>query len=325
MIFIRLFAWRSIKYFATLSIVLTIMVTLVQFFERILSARQATLQDLIYFLAVDTLPTWISLFPIAIWLTTACLLREWQLRGEWDLMMMININPIKLLQLFIGLSCAISILLIILQESCTLHLAHLSNKFKHEKIKKNEQVLLVNKHLALSSTMFATIGSYDQISYSGDSLSFFEITPSFSSFQQIKYQEKFSLQDKSLNKSLCLQLDTQKRPASLYDYITNPCPLPPEKSVEYHNQLFRYIMTIFDLILLAPLSFLLFITSASAGMKQWFSIFGLYPLLFFLKFFSISISQRMHFLFIFFPYIFFVILFFALIKEFYQKLLLKKS
>lgn len=140
---------RFFRYLLTINISITFLFNFIEFFEKIIRVKHATINMVLHFIILNIPPSFFQNINVSIWLTTCLLLKEFIEQNEWETFKILNINYQKLFQLFLYASISISLFTFIGKENITLPLLNKSEKFKYEQLKQTSFQKIHNKWLEI--------------------------------------------------------------------------------------------------------------------------------------------------------------------------------
>ncbi|MBD3273427.1 LptF/LptG family permease, partial [Candidatus Dependentiae bacterium] len=142
---------RFFKYLFIINISLTLLFNFIEFFEKIVRVKHATISMILKFIALNIPSSFFETLSISCWLATCLLIKEFAEQNEWDTFKILNINYNKLFKLFLFAGIITAIFAFIGREQLTLKLQNKSEKFKFEKLKQNSYQKIYNKWLEIKS------------------------------------------------------------------------------------------------------------------------------------------------------------------------------
>ncbi|MFH1461846.1 MAG: LptF/LptG family permease [bacterium] len=143
---------RFFKYLFTINIALTFLFNFIEFFEKTIRIKHATISTILHYIMLNLPPSFFQNLNVSIWLATCLLLKEFAEQNEWETFKILNINYQKLFHLFLYTGIIISLFAFIGKENLTLPLLNESEKFKFEKLKQTSFQKIHNKWLELKTT-----------------------------------------------------------------------------------------------------------------------------------------------------------------------------
>lgn len=180
MVFIRYFFKRYFCYVGAIALLLTVLLTLIELFEKLMRVSHTSLAHIGIFLGLNSAPLFFDNCGVASWLATGLLLREFFVHHEWELMMMLNISNKELLRLFALAGCLLLGTVIISKELFVSSLAFKAEKFKIKHFKQKMPQLLVHRWVQLQEHKFCYIGSLDMETRHGQDMIVLSMSPDFS-------------------------------------------------------------------------------------------------------------------------------------------------
>lgn len=142
---------RFFKYLFIINISLTLLFNFIEFFEKIVRVKHATLGMVLHFITLNIPPSFFQTLNVSCWLSTCLLIKEFSEQNEWETFKILNINYQKLFKLFLLAGLITAAFTFIGKENLTLALQNKSEKFKFEKLKQTSYQKIYNKWLELKS------------------------------------------------------------------------------------------------------------------------------------------------------------------------------
>lgn len=327
MIFIRYLCKRLVFYLLTIGLLLTCIITFIQFFERLLSAQGKSIFTIFSFLALNIPPTFFDSLPIASWLTVCCVVREWELRSEWDSMMLLSITPQHLLKLFFIIGFTLGCLTFFMKETWIAPLYTQAQQFKTEQLKGKLVNNIKNRWIILSEHQYCFIEEYNGYINIGKNMRIITLSYDCSHVESSKVIDSFSInfeKEKIIDSSglniylpsLCSYLQQEKQPPSLLTILYLLQGSSYYLSEQHYQTLLiqglqriRYACDIFFYIIATFYLFLFFLHDIN---KRWVSIFLLYPCMTLISMVNETIACHFIASLIFLPHLICLILFASL-------------
>lgn len=192
MVFIRYFFKRYFCYVGAIALLLTVLLTLIELFEKLMRVSHASLPQIGIFLGLNSAPLFFDNCGVASWLAAGLLLREFFVHHEWELMMMLNINNKELLRLFALAGVILLSGVIISKELFVSSLAFKAEQFKIKYFKQKMPQLLVHRWIQLQEREFCYINTLDMETQHGQDMTFLRMSPDFS-IEQALLMHQFSV------------------------------------------------------------------------------------------------------------------------------------
>jgi len=224
MVFVRYFFKRYCYYVVTITLLLTLLLTLIELFEKLMRVSHASLSHIGIFLGLNAIPVLIDNCAVGCWLASGLLLREFYVHHEWELMMMLNINNKELIRLFLLAGCLFTTVVVVSKELFVCELAFKAEQFKIKHFKQKIPQLLVHRWIQLSDNQFCHIGMLDMNSSCGQNITLLTMSPDFL-IEQASIGSKFSV-DLDENRLLIEQ-------GSSFDAQSHQCIPINQKAMQY--------------------------------------------------------------------------------------------
>ena len=347
---------RFFKYLFIINISLTLLFNFIEFFEKIVRVKHATLGMILHFIALNIPASFFQTLNVSCWLSTCLLIKEFSEQNEWETFKIININYKNLFQLFLFAGLITAAFTFIGKEKLTLTLQNKSEKFKFEKLKQTSYQKIHNKWLELKSennNFFKTFCFFqflDLKENEGSNIIFININKNFEiekitnsdNFKIMPFEKKIIMkkaievstkantQKIKINKTLYqpsffsqLQLSNfiPKLSILFKNIILNKTFLPKNVWYDLISKLLKRLFFYLQIILYPILTLCFFLLFEERKKYKWISIFLPYPIMI-LADLIIDFFVNKNFLpiFLFLPYIL-IILFIFSYKKSLQKTL----
>jgi len=183
---------RFFKYFLVINIALTLLFNFIEFFEKIVRVKHATITTILHFIALNFVPSFFETFAISCWLATCLLIKEFSQHNEWESFQILNINHKKLFNLFFMAGAILTVCSFIGKEKISLDLLNKSEKFKLEKLKQTSNQKITTKWLKLSDEIICYFGFLDLEANQGNDLILLYMSPDFEIEKTIKGPAKYT-------------------------------------------------------------------------------------------------------------------------------------
>ncbi|MBY0353760.1 LptF/LptG family permease [Candidatus Babeliales bacterium] len=161
MVFIRYFYKRFFTAFLSISFVLSLLYNFLEFFEKLVRVQQATFWQVAYFTALNMVPTFARMWPVACWLATCLLLRELWQRGEWQTLQLLGAGRARVLTLFLSAGFILLTLAVPLYEVGVLTAVDRAETFRKETFKGGVSGRITASWLMLEEHLFCYVGFLD--------------------------------------------------------------------------------------------------------------------------------------------------------------------
>lgn len=152
MVLKKYFLKRFFKYLFIINISLTFLFNFIEFFEKIVRVKHATIGMILHFITLNIPSSFFLNLNVSCWLTTCLLIKEFAEQNEWETFKILNINYYKLFKLFLFAGLITAAFTFVGKEKLTLSLHNKSEKFKFEKLKQTSYQKIYNKWLELKSS-----------------------------------------------------------------------------------------------------------------------------------------------------------------------------
>jgi lipopolysaccharide export LptBFGC system permease protein LptF len=206
---------RFFKYIFTINISITFLFNFIEFFEKIVRVKHATLGTVFHFISLNLPPSFFENLNISCWLATCLILKEFIEQNEWETFKILNVNYKKLFKLFLFAGTITATITFIGKETITLPLLNKSEKYKFEKLKQISTQKIHNKWLELKNSKKESFKKFSFFQYLnlktliGNSLILIDINKNFEMEKIISTPEfKVNLQTKEilLNKATKIEI-----------------------------------------------------------------------------------------------------------------------
>ena len=180
MILALYFFRRFFKYLFLINFSLTLLFNFIEFFEKLVRVKHATITMILHFIALNIPSSFFDTLPLSSWLAACLLIKEFAQQNEWEILQILNINYKKLFNLFLLAGAITASISFIGKEKLTLGLLNKTEKFKLEKLKQKPQHKIINKWLVLSqNNFFCYFNCLDLETDKGNGLTLLYLTPDF--------------------------------------------------------------------------------------------------------------------------------------------------
>ena len=307
MIFTRYFFSRFFRHFFLINIFLTLLFTLIEFFEKLLRASHAGLYAIGYFLLLNILPTFFEYFPLSSWLATCMLIKEMLLQGEWESLSLLGVTKRTQLRLFFITGIILTLSSFVGKEYGAHQLTKQTEHIRRTVFKQQQSSTLYNRWFDLGSNKFCSMGTINMESGIGAQLTLLKLNDAFA-LEKMITAPTFSLLGKNNQirfpqaKEYSAYSDTQR---TLIDAtitlpgITSQLTLasqhtPTLAHLVRHmifascatttvrrtllNQFLKRFLWHFQSLLYPLLTFLLFSLLYASPRFMWLSLFAVYPI-----------------------------------------------
>jgi lipopolysaccharide export LptBFGC system permease protein LptF len=291
--------------FLSISIFLTLLFNLIEFFEKFIYFSHVKLILIFKFISLNFIPSFFENFPVAIWLSSCLLLREFFLQGEIDTLALLNISYKKLILYVFYISLGIMLFSLINREIYVEDLGYKTEKFKIEKLKQTPTHKLISTWFLLDKHTLCYFSFFDFNSSKGQNLSIIYLDKNFLINKILTAPSFFANpKNKTLNIPLLLednlitgaylqicntslslepffsQIILQREPQSLLNsikiWLFNKNTLPENLQDEILFNLFKKIIFYFHIILYPLFTLLLFYFFYNTEYLKWGVLFSPY-------------------------------------------------
>jgi len=170
---------RFLSYVFSITFLLTFLFNFIEFFEKLMRAKQTSVAVITYFLRLNFVPTFFDLLAIGTWLGTCFLLKELCWRHEWDLLNLLTYIPGRLLTFAMWMGISISLFALVAHEQYVAPLAFKAERFKQEKLKQGVKHRLVTTWLELDNNRMCYFSVLDPQTGDGEDLLLISMSPQF--------------------------------------------------------------------------------------------------------------------------------------------------
>jgi lipopolysaccharide export LptBFGC system permease protein LptF len=341
MVLIKYFLKRFFKYIFAIGFFLAFLINFIEFFEKIVRAKDAGLGSILTLVALNFVPSFFDLLGVSCWLATCLLIKEFYQQNEWEAFSLLNISYNNIIKLFIGASFLLTIFSFTVRESLVEKLTSYSEQYKMEKFKQKAAQKLLGKWLMLNKETIAYFGVLDLSTNSGTDMLMLYLNSDFTIKKVLNSKEFYIVPEKQeLYIPVGLEFDIENNvPETINNLrlivptlfsqikinmdvptISNICQSLLNKSIlpvsvqnELIYDLISRVISYLKLMLYPVLTYMLFVFFGNFVMAKWVAIFVPYVLFTFVSLltdylFAMGINPLM-FLFI---YLFIVIFMFCI-------------
>ncbi len=172
---------KFIYFFLLCSTTLTLLVTLVEFFEKV-GRVQGNLQQLLTYSTLSLLPHFFTLIALSSWLAAGLLLWDCHLHHRWEALHLLGISPKHCVRMLAGAAIALSIGSFCMQEIFLGDLASAATVYKQTHLKQAATHTLVDEWLALGDSEFMHVEKLDLASGIVQDVTILSCTDNFTEF-----------------------------------------------------------------------------------------------------------------------------------------------
>lgn len=312
MILFRYITKRLLLTSFSINIGLTLLFNLIEFFEKMVRANQATSYTILYFILLNMIPSFFDNLAISTWLGSCMVIKEMYQQNEWETLQLLNVKISSIFLLVAITGIGLATCSFVGKEIITEKIAHRAQTFKLQQFKNNRHQKLFNQWFTLNEKLFCHFNFLDTRKSKGTQLSLIEVSPTFN-ITRITTAQKFLL-DQEQKKIIVPQgivtipenknrhsphqeavTNTQFTLPSFFTQLHIQGIAPPLKQLfhailfdnnslpkhVYHQLLYLFLTQVLAhlLILLLPLlTFTLFFLFPYHSYYRWIAIFLPYPL-----------------------------------------------
>ncbi len=159
-------AWHITRRFIAawlgLTLLLGLLFSFIEFFEKLARVKQTTVQAILHFLGLNLAPTLVGLLPVGLWLATLVLLRELSTGSSWDFYRMLGFVPRRLARILCVIAGVSMVIVLVVRECVVLPLGVRAERFKQEQFKRvSATQQLLNRWFELAPGSYCFVGDYD--------------------------------------------------------------------------------------------------------------------------------------------------------------------
>ncbi len=304
---------RFFKYLFIINISLTLLFNFIEFFEKIVRVKHATLGMVFHFITLNIPSSFFQTLNVSCWLSTCLLIKEFAEQNEWETFKILNINYHKLFKLFLFAGLITATFTFIGKEKLTLTLQNKSEKFKFEKLKQASYQKIYNKWLELKSVnkffkTFCFFQFLDLKENKGSNIIFININKNFEvekiisgdKFKILPFKKKITIK-KVIEVNTKANTQSIKRNQILYqpsffsqlqlsnfipqlsilfkNIILNKIFLPKNVWYDFISKLLKRLFFYLQIILYPILTLCFFLLFEERKKYKWISIFLPYPIM----------------------------------------------
>lgn len=219
MVLIKYFLKRFFKYVFIMDFFLAFLINFIEFFEKIVHAKDAGFSVILTFVSLNFVPSLFDLLGVSCWLATCLLIKEFQQQNEWEAFSLLNISYNNIIKLFFGASFLLMIFSFAFKESLVENLTFYSEQYKMEKFKQKSAQKLLGKWLMINKETIAYFGVLDLSSNSGSDLLMLYLNSDFTIKKVLNSKEFYIVPEKQeLSIPVGLEFDIESNlPESIHD------------------------------------------------------------------------------------------------------------
>lgn len=196
MVLARYLIKRYVAYFCALTVLLALVFNLIEFFEKLMRASQASLASVGYFVFLNFSTSFIDLMPLGAWLATCLVLRDLIMREEWEILTLLGVRRVTVFNIIACATCFVMIISLVFDELILRDFAAKAEMYRQETFKGRRTDSVVDGWYKLNDTIFCRIGMLDFKNNVGSQLTFFYLSSTFS-IEKIIEVQNFSFKDQS--------------------------------------------------------------------------------------------------------------------------------
>jgi lipopolysaccharide export LptBFGC system permease protein LptF len=186
MVLIRYICKRFLAHFFIVSTLLALLFNFIEFFEKLMRAKHVGVGAILHFISLNFAPSLFDLMPLASWLATILLIKEFHQQNEWENFSILGITRKTIFKTILIIGTVLFAFHMVCKEKCILPLAFKSEHFKMETFKQHATQKIVSKWLLLDNNIFCYFSILDIDTAQGQELIILSLSPSFSIMQTIK-------------------------------------------------------------------------------------------------------------------------------------------
>lgn len=198
MVLARYLIKRYVAYFCVLTFFLAIVFNLIEFFEKLMRASQASLSKIGYFVLLNCTASFIDLMPLGAWLATVLVIRDLIIREEWEILTLLGVRRFEILKIIMTAACVVVVMSLLLDELFLRDLASKADSYRQITFKGRRVDRVFDGWYQLDGAVFCRVGMLDFEKNVGSKLSFFYLSPTFS-IKKIVQAEDFLFKDQLRN------------------------------------------------------------------------------------------------------------------------------
>ena len=169
---------KFFTYFFLTSTFFVLLFNLIEFFEKVARVN-ASLGTILTFIALNLIPSFFSVLPLATWLATCLLIRDLYQHNEWESLYLLGISPRACLTLLMSAGIALSALSFFGKEFLFFGAMNKPEAFKRIHLKHQSPQKLYNQWFVLEEGTFAHITFLDLAQSYGEGLRIVSMTNKF--------------------------------------------------------------------------------------------------------------------------------------------------
>ncbi len=206
MVLIKYFLKRFFKYVFVVGFFLAFLINFIEFFEKIVHAKDAGLNTILMFVSLNFIPSFFDLLGVSCWLATCLLIKEFYQQNEWEAFSLLNIGYNNIVKLFVWASFCLMLFSFVLRESFVERLTSYAEQYKMEKFKQKSSQKLLGKWLMLNKETIAYLGVLDLSTNSGTDMLMLYLNPDFTIKKVLNSKNFYIIPEKQ---ELCIPAGTE--------------------------------------------------------------------------------------------------------------------
>lgn len=152
MILIRYLLSRLFLNIFSINIGLTLLFNFIEFFEKMVRVEQTNAATILYFIALNIVPSFFENLSTAAWLGSCLTLKELYQQNEWETLQLLNVSLKKVIFLVLVAGTTLTVFSFFGKEFLTHTLAQSTEEFKLKQFKHNKHQKLFNQWFVLKKT-----------------------------------------------------------------------------------------------------------------------------------------------------------------------------
>ena len=168
---------RFFSYVFFINTGLTLLFSLIEFFEKMMRVQQATIQSILYFIFLSIAPAFFENLPLASWLATCMLIKEMQQQNEWEIVAILNIPFKKILKSIFYGSALLAAISFFGKEFVSHNVSQRAETFKQKEFKQKQNNKIFNQWFWLKENVFCNFGYLDLKTQTGHKISIIHLSP----------------------------------------------------------------------------------------------------------------------------------------------------
>ncbi len=196
MVLARYLIKRYVAYFCVLTVFLSLVFNLIEFFEKLMRASQASLASVGYFVFLNCAASVIDLMPLSAWLATCLVIRDLIMREELEILTLLGVSRFKVFKIIMSAACFVMGIGVVLDEIVLRDLAVKAENYRQTTFKGRRTDRILDGWYKLDDALFCRVGLLDFKNGSGSDLSLFYLSSTFALKKIVQVQD-FLFKDQS--------------------------------------------------------------------------------------------------------------------------------